>query len=217
MFEARLCGMADLDATIRALEEQVAKESVDLEKQRELRAQKLAGGPARDPDAASKPPPRFEKDADERSVFVTGLPKTANVTPEAVAAFFGDCGTVKTCTLLKNKQTGELKGSAYVEFATHEGAGRAIDTKNNTVIEGATLTVTKKRSLFDPSRGRGTDRGRGRGRGRGGAPDPTEMMTQFMGAMMGAMGAMTGRGGGRGRGRGFGRGRAGGGGAMPFQ
>lgn len=147
--------MADLDAQIKALEEQVAAEQQSIERDRQARvfAAQSAGPLFSTPPVAqstqsvqadgSAPPKKiFEKDADERSIFIQGLPK-GNETPEQLAAFFADCGPILKCTVLKDKHSGALKGSAYIEFATHEATGRAIDTKQNVVFQGSTLTVCK--------------------------------------------------------------------------
>lgn len=221
----------DLDAQIRALEEQVARESNDIEQARAARGfgqqqvqqqvqqqapqQGFASAqtePVAPADGAAKQPPRFARDADDRSVFINNIPKREDVTPDSLAALFADCGQIMKCTLLRNRTTNELKGTAYIEFGSYESAGRAIDTKNNCVYLGNTLTVAKKKSMYDPARGRGgagEHRGGRGGRGRGGQQ---EMLASMMGMMMGAMAQM--QGGGRG-GRGRGRGRGGHGGAPP--
>ena len=95
--------------------------------------------------AAAAQKHQFAKDSDDRSVFVMGIPRgipgQPPVTPEELAGFFVDCGHILTCTVLKDRTTGELKGSAYLEFATHEACGRAIDTKNNALFKGFPLSV----------------------------------------------------------------------------
>ncbi|KPA79274.1 hypothetical protein ABB37_05744 [Leptomonas pyrrhocoris] len=87
----------------------------------------------------------FSKDTDSRSVFVGNLPKGtdggATTTPEELAQFFGDCGTILNCTVLKDRVTGELKGTAYIEFGDYTAMGRAIDTKNNANFKGSTIIV----------------------------------------------------------------------------
>lgn len=243
----------DIDAQIRALEDQVARETEELDRARQARpadngaagafggyagsshGSAPAGPPAATPhhqvqDASAgadgKAPPRFEKDSDDRSIFIQGIPNHADITPEMVAEGFADCGQVLKCTLLRDRATGALKGGAYIEFATYEGVGRAIDTKQNITFRGANLTVSKKRSLFNPTRARGRgagDRGGFRGRGAGAAvAQQQEMMASMMGMMMGAMASMgANRGGSRGGrggpstgGRGAWRGGGGGGDAV---
>ena len=157
-------------------------------------------------EGAGSAPPRFAKDADERSIFVGNLPKV-DETAEEVANLFVHCGVINKVTLLRDRNTQALKGTAYIEFATHEATGKALDTMQNAVFRGQNqLIVTKKRSKFDEARQAG---GRGRGRGRG-AGDPMAMMMQAFATIAGAAGG--GRGGGRGRGRARGRGNFSGGG-----
>lgn len=87
---------------------------------------------------------QFSKDTDDRSIFIAGLPTGANgieTTPEELAQFFQECGPMRTVTVLRDRKTNELKGTAYIEFNTHEAAGRAIDTKNNSVFKGSTILV----------------------------------------------------------------------------
>nr|CCC92403.1 putative RNA-binding protein [Trypanosoma congolense IL3000] len=90
-------------------------------------------------------PHHFSKDSDGRSIFVGNLPKGENggptSTPEELAQFFADCGPILNCTLLRDRMTGELKGTAYIEFSTYTGMGKAIDMKNNSVFKGNTIIV----------------------------------------------------------------------------
>eukprot|EP00758_Cryptobia_borreli_P001009 Tbor_TRINITY_DN1861_c0_g1::TRINITY_DN1861_c0_g1_i1::g.23080::m.23080/K14396/PABPN1, PABP2; polyadenylate-binding protein 2 len=156
----------------------------------------------------------FSKDTDDRSIHVSNLPKGDNrgrcVTHEEVCEFFADCGQIQTCTLLKDRKTGAFNGRAYIEFASYEGHGKAMDTKQNANFAGHQITVEKKRSLYRPKFAGAAPRGRGgapRGRGAmaGSMADPMAMFTMIaaaMGAAAGGLGAGTYRGRGRGRARG---------------
>ncbi|PWU85032.1 putative RNA-binding protein [Trypanosoma cruzi] len=90
-------------------------------------------------------PHQFSKDSDGRSIFVGNLPRGENggpaTTPEELAQFFADCGQILNCTVLRDRGTGELKGTAYVEFASYTAMGKAIDTKNNASFKGSTIIV----------------------------------------------------------------------------
>ncbi|KEG09542.1 putative RNA-binding protein [Trypanosoma grayi] len=90
-------------------------------------------------------PHQFSKDSDSRSIFVGNLPKGENggptSTPEELVQFFSDCGQILNCTLLRDRTTGELKGTAYMEFASYTSMGKAIDTKNNANFKGSTIIV----------------------------------------------------------------------------
>ena len=158
----------NLEDEIRMLEAQVAHDSALVAQMGFAVPQQQQQQQQFDSSAQTgdKPQPRFAHDADERSIFVSGIPKTLDITPERLASLFEDCGPILKCTILRNKGTNELKGAAYIEFGTHEAVGRALDTKNNLPVMGNTLTVTKKKSFFVPNRARG--RGRGGFDGRGG-------------------------------------------------
>ncbi|KAG5503521.1 hypothetical protein JKF63_05661 [Porcisia hertigi] len=93
----------------------------------------------------------FSKDTDSRSIFIGNLPKgtdgTATTTPEELVHFFADCGNILNCTVLKDRATGELKGTAYIEFSDYTAMGKAIDTKNNANFKGSTIIVCVSTSL----------------------------------------------------------------------
>lgn len=97
---------------------------------------------------ASAPTPiihSFSKDTDSRSIFIGNLPRgtdgTPTTTPEELVQFFADCGNILNCTVLKDRATGEPKGTAYIEFADYTAMGKAIDTKNNANFKGSTIIV----------------------------------------------------------------------------
>ncbi|AYU79269.1 hypothetical protein, conserved [Leishmania donovani] len=87
----------------------------------------------------------FSKDTDSRSIFIGNLPRgtdgTPATTPEELVQFFADCGNILNCTVLKDRATGEPKGTAYIEFADYTAMGKAIDTKNNANFKGSTIIV----------------------------------------------------------------------------
>lgn len=157
----------------------------------------------------------FSPTTDDRSVYVTNLPVGANggytTTHEDLSNFFSECGQILTLTLLSDRRTGLPKGAAYIEFATFEGQGRALDTKQNALFHGHALKVEKKRSFFRP--GGGAPRGRGGSYGMmPGAAGGADAMQAMLAMMMAAAGRAAGMGapmmGGGGRG-GYGRGRGG--------
>lgn len=156
----------------------------------------------------------FSKDTDERSVFVGNLPKHLPITQEELTQFFSECGSILNCTLLRDRVTQELKGTAYIEFSSYSAMGKAIDTMNNANFKGSNLVVTKKRSAFRPDRARGGRGGRGGSGGAGGVPgmvvDPYQTIATIMGLMSAGAGAGGGAGVGGLRGSGGYRGRGGG-------
>ncbi|KAG5478318.1 hypothetical protein CUR178_05033 [Leishmania enriettii] len=104
-----------------------------------------AGQVAAQASAATSTVHSFSKDTDSRSIFIGNLPRgtdgSATTTPEELVQFFSDCGHILNCTVLKDRATGELKGTAYIEFADYTAMGKAIDTKNNANFKGSTIIV----------------------------------------------------------------------------
>ena len=88
----------------------------------------------------------FTKTTDDRSIFIQNLPKGENgytTTHEDLSNFFAECGQILTLTLLSDRKTQQFKGAAYIEFATFEGIGRALDTKQNAMFHGNALKVCR--------------------------------------------------------------------------
>ncbi|CAH0478501.1 unnamed protein product [Peronospora belbahrii] len=87
-------------------------------------------------------------------------------TPEELQALFQSCGTINRVTILCDKFTGQPKGYAYIEFASHDAVESAL-LLNDTMFRGRQLKVTPKRINvrgFNMSRGGRGGRGRGRGK-----------------------------------------------------
>lgn len=153
-----------------------------------------------------------------KSIFVSGFdPRT---TDADLRLFFSACGVVQRITLLKDKFTGQSKGSAYMEFETPEQAQAAL-LKEGQSLHGRPLKVAIKRdNIPGYHRGGGAVAAGGAApggffaapRGRGGAG--ANAMQQQMAAMA-MLTMMSGAAAGMGfnpyptRGRGRGRGRGG--------
>ena len=67
-------------------------------------------------------------------VFVKGVPPVADV-ESLLRAHLADCGAIRKVTLARDKQSGQLKGVAYVEFSEQEGAEAAL-RKDGTQLAG---------------------------------------------------------------------------------
>ncbi|AIN98808.1 hypothetical protein LPMP_241760 [Leishmania panamensis] len=113
--------------------------------QQQQQSMGCAGQAVAYPSTATPTAHSFSKDTDSRSIFIGNLPRgtdgTPATTPEELVQFFADCGSILNCTVLKDRATGELKGTAYIEFADHTAMGKAIDTKNNASFKGSTIIV----------------------------------------------------------------------------
>lgn len=163
-----------MDEEIQNMYAEAARETEALQNEHRIREnlQNNAGADNRFDSGAGGPKNRFKPDADDRSVCVLGLPVNTEVND--LGTFFSDCGPIAKITKLMDKRTNSFKGMAYIEFETHEGAGRAVDQKNGAAIPGpngpVNIKVAKKRSLFRPGGpAAGGPIAAGAGRGRGGA------------------------------------------------
>ncbi|QBM85600.1 RNA recognition RRM, RBD, or RNP domain [Metschnikowia aff. pulcherrima] len=115
-----------------------------------------------------------KSDADSKSIYVGNV--DYEVTPLELQQHFSGCGSVERVTILSNKQTGQPKGFAYLEFLLQAEADTAVATMNGSILRDRELKVSFKRAnvpAFMISgrggfRGRGRGRGMMRGRGRGG-------------------------------------------------
>ena len=123
--------------------------------------------------------------SDGVTIFVKGFDKYAgeDAVRQALTEAFGEKGEVVAVRLPSDRETGELKGIGFVEFASPEGKAAAIEL-DGAEVAGGWLKV-------DPNVGGGGGGGGGRGGGGGG---------------FGGGGRGGGFGGGRGGGRGFGGG-----------
>ncbi|KAL2937823.1 Heterogeneous nuclear ribonucleoprotein Q, partial [Bienertia sinuspersici] len=82
-------------------------------------------------------------------VFIGGLPKDA--TEEDLRDLCEPIGEIYEVRLMKNKDTGEIKGYAFVAFKTKDDAQRAIEELKNKEFKGKTLRCSlsdSKHRLF---------------------------------------------------------------------
>jgi len=59
--------------------------------------------------------------------------------------YFSQVGVVTSVNLMLDKVTGKSRGFAFVEFATGEEAGKAVEQLHNKEFQGRTLTVNVAR------------------------------------------------------------------------
>ncbi len=97
------------------------------------------------------------------NIYVGNLPRTVN--EEAVRTLFTKFGEVTGVKLIKDHDTGELRGFAFVEMSSNTDAQNAIQQVNGTELEGRTLIVNEARSRSDRSGGGGGGQQRGGGSG----------------------------------------------------
>lgn len=98
----------------------------------------------------------------ETKLYVGNLPYTA--TEEELQAMFAAAGTVKTVTVVRDRDTGRSRGFAFVEMETQADAQKAISMVNGKDLGGRALTVNMARPREERSGGRpGGPRGRSGG------------------------------------------------------
>lgn len=103
-----------------------------------------------------------------KKIYVGNLPYSAGDSDLADA--FGAFGTVESARVVTDRDSGRSKGFGFVEMATPEDAGKAIESLNGTEFMGRKMMVSEARPQ-EPRTGGGGGRGGfsgGRGGGRGG-------------------------------------------------
>jgi RNA recognition motif-containing protein len=98
----------------------------------------------------------------ETKLYVGNLPYSA--TEEELQSMFAGAGTVKTVTVVRDRDTGRSRGFAFVEMETQADAQKAISMMNGKDLGGRALTVNMARPREERSGGRpGGSRGRSGG------------------------------------------------------
>jgi RNA recognition motif-containing protein len=98
----------------------------------------------------------------ETKLYVGNLPYSA--TEEELQSMFAGAGTVKTVTVVRDRDTGRSRGFAFVEMETQADAQKAISMMNGKDMGGRALTVNMARPREERSGGRpGGSRGRSGG------------------------------------------------------
>ena len=80
------------------------------------------------------------------------------LTEDDLRRVFEEFGEVSSCTIIKDKMTGQSKGFAFVEMPNDAEAREAITRNHGRDVQGRTLNVNEAK----PREGGGRDRG-GRG------------------------------------------------------
>jgi cold-inducible RNA-binding protein len=92
-------------------------------------------------------------------LYVGGLPYS--VTEGRLQEVFSAHGTVESASVISDKFTGQSRGFGFVEMSSAGEAQRAIETLNNTQLDGRTLTVNEAKPMArrDNGAGRGSREG----------------------------------------------------------
>ncbi|MBD2579444.1 RNA-binding protein [Oscillatoria sp. FACHB-1406] len=96
------------------------------------------------------------------SIYVGNLPY--EVTPDDLKEIFAEYGTVKRVHLPTDRETGRMRGFAFVEMDTEAEEDKAIETLDQAEWMGRELKVNKARPREDNRGGGGSFGGGGGGR-----------------------------------------------------
>lgn len=90
-----------------------------------------------------------------KRIYVGNL--SFDTTEEGLEAAFAAYGTVRSVSIIQDRQTGRSRGFAFVEMDSDPEADAAISGLNGTELDSRTLTVNEARPRTDRG-GRGGER-----------------------------------------------------------
>jgi len=96
-------------------------------------------------------------------LYVGGLSFSAD--EERLKELFSQAGEVVSCNLIRDRDTSQSRGFAFVEMASDAEASQAISQFNGYELDGRTLTVSEAREKRERGGGGGGRSGFGGGRG----------------------------------------------------
>lgn len=100
-----------------------------------------------------------------KKLYVGNLPFSAN--DQTLADKFAKCGTVESCKIITDRDTGRSKGFGFVEMSSDSEAQAAIQEFNEADFEGRPMTVNEAKPM-EPRGNRGGGGGGYGGGNRGG-------------------------------------------------
>ena len=77
-----------------------------------------------------------------------------NATEDALKSQFETYGTVQSCKIITDRETGRSKGFGFVEMDTAESTQKAIEAMNGTELDGRPLKVNLAQPKTDRPRSR---------------------------------------------------------------
>lgn len=78
-----------------------------------------------------------------KKLYVGGLPYS--VTEDKLQEIFSAHGTVESARVITDRFTGRSRGFGFVEMSSEEEAQKAIDSLNESDLDGRSLTVNEAR------------------------------------------------------------------------
>jgi cold-inducible RNA-binding protein len=112
------------------------------------------------------PHSKGEKEEMETKIYVGNL--SYETTEDDLRTLFAQAGTVSSVALIKDRDTGQSKGFAFVEMSNQSEAEKAIQTFNGYTLANRPLKVNLARPREERSFGGGGGYGDRRGGGGGG-------------------------------------------------
>ena len=100
------------------------------------------------------------------NIFVAKL--SYDTSDATLRSVFEEFGTVDSAKIIMDRDTGRSKGFGFVEMPDEEEGNNAIETLNETNLDGRTIVVKKARPREDNRGGGGGYRGGGNRGGGGG-------------------------------------------------
>jgi cold-inducible RNA-binding protein len=100
-----------------------------------------------------------------KNIFVGNL--DFSVTEETIRSLFEKFGAVDRVNLVRDRDTGQPRGFAFVEMLDSGEAERAITGLNGTILGSRAINVSEARPRAERPGGSGGDRGGPSRRGRG--------------------------------------------------
>jgi cold-inducible RNA-binding protein len=76
-----------------------------------------------------------------------------NTTEDSLRNLFAQAGTVKSCSVIKDRETGSSKGFAFIEMSSQAEAENAIKLFNSYKLDNRELKVNAARPKEESSRG----------------------------------------------------------------
>lgn len=92
-----------------------------------------------------------------KKLYVGGL--SFDTDQKTLEKTFSQAGKVESAIVITDKMSGRSKGFGFVEMSTEEEAKKAIETLNETEIDGRKITVAEARPQEARPRQGGFDRG----------------------------------------------------------
>lgn len=92
-----------------------------------------------------------------KKLFVGGIPYSTS--EDALRAIFSKVGTVESVAIITDRMTGRSKGFGFVEMSNDDEAQKAIETLNDTDLEGRKISVKEAQPKAPREGGFGGGRG----------------------------------------------------------